>query len=216
MIKDNLNSEYITMLSVITKNIPCHSYILLGSMATLSYTSKIGYSRKMNDLDIIADESQVEQMKIKLTEQGFRQSTFINRRMPFYKKLLKHSQSIYFRFSKEEVNVEILSTKFVKKDSDLKFDLYPNFWVQIPIGSLTVAKLGSVMFSTLDINLLWVIKYLLHNSLGKLMHYKGEQRAEDLSHLRKLVELKKAKQFLSQCRFGYRSLNFIIPEFLLK
>ncbi|MCL5019269.1 MAG: hypothetical protein M1426_02170 [Patescibacteria group bacterium] len=216
MIKDNLNSEYIDMLSVITKNIPQYGYIVLGSMATLSYTSKIGYSRKMNDLDIIADESQVGQMRKKLVEQGFKQSTFINKRMPFYKKLLKHSQSIYFRFSRGEINIEILSTKFIKKDSDLKFDLYPNFWVQIPISSLVTTKLENAEFVTLDINLLWAIKYLLHNSLGKFMHYKGEQRAEDLSHLRKLVNLEKAKKLLSQCRFGYRSLSFHVPGFFLK
>lgn len=216
MVKADLNSEYINILSVITKNTPQNSYIVLGSMATLSYTLKIGYSRKMNDLDIIADESQVASMKNALTKQGFIQTTFINKRMPFYEKLLKHSQSTYLRFSKDGINVEILSTKFIKKDSCFKFDLYPNFWVKIPEDSLFETKIKRVKFTTLDINLLWAIKYLLHNSLGKFMHYKGEQRTEDLLHLKKLVNLEKAKELLSLCRFGYGFLSFRIPGFFLK
>ena len=107
MTKTNLNSEYIDTLSIITKDVPPDSYIVLGSMATLSFTSKIGYERKMNDLDIIADESQVKPMKDVLEDLGFIQTTFINKRMPFYKKLLKHSQSRYLRFSKDDINVEI-------------------------------------------------------------------------------------------------------------
>lgn len=216
MIKTDTNSVYINILAYITKNAPFDSYIVLGSMGTLSYTSKISYTRKMNDLDIIADESQVKQMKIRLMEKGYKQTTFINKRMPFYKKLFKHSQSIYLRFSKDNINVEILSTKIIKKDLNLKFDLYPNFWVEIPENSLSKTKIGTVGFTTLDVNLLWTIKYLLHNSLGKFMTYKGKQRSEDLSYLRKLVNIKKAKKFLSQCRFGYRFLSLRLPRFLLK
>lgn len=216
MIKTDLNSEYINIFSKILRNSPQDSYIVLGSAATLSYTSKINYKRKMNDLDIIADESQVKPMKDVLEDLGFIQTTFINKRMPFYKKLLKHSQSVYLRFSKEDINIEILSTKFIKKDSGLKFDLYPNFWVKIPEDSLFKTKIESIEFTTLDVNLLWAIKYLLHNSLGKFMSYKGKQRTEDLLHLRKLVNLGKAKKFLSLCRFGYLSLSFQIPGFFLK
>ncbi|MFA6017086.1 MAG: hypothetical protein WC744_03295 [Patescibacteria group bacterium] len=216
MIKTDLNLEYISILSKILKNSFQDSYIVLGSMATLSYTSKIGYERKMNDLDMIVDQTQVQSIREILTYQGFIQTTFINKRMPFYKKLLEHSQSIYLRFSKGDINVEILSTKFIKAKSFLKFDLYPNFWVQIPINSLFIKKLGIAKFWTLDVNLLWAIKYLLHNSLGKFMRYKGEQRTVDLSHLRKLVNLAKAKKFLSLCRFGYLSLSFQISGFFLK
>lgn len=216
MIKTDTNSAYINILAYITKNVPFDSYIVLGSMGTLSYTSKISYSREMHDVDIIADESKVEQMKMRLMEKGYVKTTFINKQMPFYKKLFKHSQSIYLRFSKNNINVEILSTKIIKQDSNLKFDLYPNFWVKIPEKSLYKTKIGTVEFTSLDVNLLWTIKYLLHNSLGKFMTYKGEQRGKDLSYLRKLVDIKKAKKLLSQCRFGYKLLSFRIPSFLLK
>lgn len=216
MIKTDTNSVYINILAYITKNAPFDSYIVLGSMGTLSYTSKISYTRKMNDLDIIADESQVKQMKIKLIENGFVQTTFINKRMPFYKKLLEYSQTIYLRFYREDINVEILATKFIRNSLSQKFDLYPNFWVQIPKNSFYGTKIGVIEFTTLDVNLLWAIKYLLHNSLGKFMLHKGKQRAEDLLHLRKLVNLEKAKFFLSQCQFGFRSLSFTIPGYFLR
>lgn len=210
------NSKYIDVLSKIIKNVSQDKYIVLGSAATLSYTSKIGYDRQINDLDIIADQESVNKMKQILFDQGFKQSTFINKRMPFYKKLIKHSEFSYLHFFKNEIYVEILVTQFVTKDSVLKFDLYPSFWVKIPQFSLANSRLGKVEFTTLDVNLLWSIKYLLHNTLGKIMHYKGEQRIEDLSHLRKLIDLDKAKKLISQCRFGYKFLSFEIPDFFLK
>ncbi|EKE14320.1 MAG: hypothetical protein ACD_12C00570G0001 [uncultured bacterium] len=155
-------------------------------------------------------------MKDVLLKAGFIQTTFINKRMPFYNKLLKHSESTYLRFSREEVNVEILSTKFIKIDSSLKFDLYPNFWVKIPFYSLTKTKLGSVQFTTLDVNLLWAIKQFLNDTLGRFISYKRKQRVEDLSQLKKLVNLKKTKELLSQSRFGYKSFSFKIPVFFLR
>ncbi len=216
MTKTNLNLEYIKALSIITKETDQNNYIVLGSMATLSFTSEIGYTRKMNDLDIIADRSLIEKIKIKLIEKGFTQTTFINKRMPFYKKLIEHSRSTYLRFSKDDINIEILVTKFIEDNLNQKFDLYPNFWVQIPKSSFYETKIGAIKFTTLDVSLLWAIKYLLHNSLGKFMSYKEKQRTEDLLHLRKLVNLEKAKKLLSQCRFGLRSFSFTIPSFFLR
>lgn len=213
MAKAVMNSKYIDALLSITNECLEDSYIVLGSAATLSFTAKLGYVRKINDLDIIADELAANKMKNRLVNLGFEQSTFINKRMPFFNKLMKHSQSTYLRFTKGEVSIEILLTKFIKNGSNLKFDLYPNFWVKIPPNSLIKSQLGEAQFTTLDVNLLWAIKYLLHNSLGKFMRYKGKQRSEDLLNLRKLVNLDKAKKLLSQCRFGYRGLSFSIPAF---
>lgn len=215
MSKAELNDGYIKVISEIFKNCPNDKYIILGSAATLSYTTKIGYSRKMNDLDIIVDNSLVSKLKEKLLKDGFIQSTFINKRMPFFQKLIKHSQSIYLRFSKNDVNVEILSTKFIKKDSYLIFDLYPSFWVKIPENSLAKTKLGNAQFSTLNVDFLWAIKQLLNNTLGRFMLYKRKQRIEDLSNLKKLATIEKAKELLSQSRFGYKSLNLKVPTFLL-
>ncbi|MFA5770870.1 MAG: hypothetical protein WC894_05255 [Patescibacteria group bacterium] len=216
MNKIDINSVYTDTLSNITKGCLKDSYIILGSAATLSFTSKVGYSRKINDLDIIADESLVKKMKHKLLKQKFIQSTFINKRMPFFQKLIKHSDSSYLRFSKGGVNVEILSTKFIKNASSLILDLYPNFWVKIPVYSLTQTKLGRAQFTTLDVNLLWAVKQLLNNTLGRFMLYKRKQRVDDLFHLKKIVNIKKAKELLRKSRFGYKSLSFKVPEFFLK
>jgi hypothetical protein len=215
MYKVELNPGYIKIASEIFKGCANDRYIVLGSAATLSFTAKIGYSRKINDLDIISDSSLVDAMKQKLIKKGFLQSTFINKRMPFFQKLIKHGESTYLRFSKDDINVEILSTKFIKKDFNLIFDLYPQFWVKIPVNSLIQTKFGNAKFTTLDIDLLWAIKQLLNNTLGKVMSYKRKQRVEDLSNLKKLVTMEKAKELLSQSRFGYKSLSFKVPTFLL-
>jgi hypothetical protein len=213
MSKAELNTGYIKIASEIFKGCANDKYIVLGSAATLSFTEKIGYSRKMNDLDIIVDDSLVDKIKEKLLKNGFVQSTFISKRMPFFQKLIKHSESTYLRFSKNDVNVEILSTKFLKKDSYLIFDLYPQFWVKIPVNSLIQTTFDNVKFTTLNIDLFWAIKQFLNNTLGKVMFYKRNQRVEDLLYLRKLVNIKKAKELLTQCRFGYKSLSFKVPTF---
>ncbi len=215
MSKTKLNTNYIKIASEIFKGCANDKYIVLGSAATLSFTAKIGYSRKINDLDIISDSSLVDVIKQKLIKKGFIQSTFINKRMPFFKKLIEHGESIYLRFSKDDINVEILSTKFIKKDSSLIFDLYPQFWVKIPVNSLIQTKFGNAKFTTLNINLHWAIKQLLNITLGRFMLYKRKQRVEDLSYLRKLINIKKSKKLLKQCRFGYKFLSFSVATFLI-
>jgi hypothetical protein len=110
MTKAELNINYIKILSEILEGCDRNKYIVLGSAATLSFTAKIGYSRKMNDLDIIANASLAEKIKEKLIKKDFVQTTFINKRMPFFQKLIKFGESTYLRFSKDDINVEILST----------------------------------------------------------------------------------------------------------
>ncbi len=48
-------------------------------------------------------------------KRGYEKLTFIDKKMPFYKKLIKHSESMYSRFYKpNSVNIEILFTNFTK------------------------------------------------------------------------------------------------------
>lgn len=211
-----MNLEYIKVLLDIVSSCRKDKYVVLGSAATLSYTSRIGYSRQMNDLDLIVDVSQVTKMKDKLIKEGYDQSSFIDKRMPFFKNLTNYSKSTYLRFTKDNINVEILRTKFIESDSYMKFNLYPNIYVQIPKYSLVTTKLGEAEFTALDVNLHWAIKYLLSKSLGKIMSYKHEQRVMDISNLRKLIDIEKAKKILNNCRLGYKFISIKIPNFLLK
>lgn len=210
-----LNSEYTQVLKNILQNVNRNKYIVLGSAATLSFTSKIGYSRKMNDLDIIIDSSLVGKIKERLSNDGYYASTFINKRMPLYRKLSKYKNSIYLRYSKQDINVEILSTEFIEENGFLKFDLYPDFWVKIPINSLVVSSLEGSRFTTLDVNLLWAIKQILGNTLGRIMVHKGNQRNADLKELKKVVDLTKAKRLLSAGKFGYKNISLKAPLFFL-
>lgn len=213
---EKINSEYIKILNRLSNILREDKYLILGSAATLSYTSKVGYTRQMNDLDIIANHPEAMKIKQKLLKDGFVQSTFINKRMPFYSKLIKKGASFYLRFSKKEINIEVLSTKFQNDNGFLKFDLYPNFWAKVPQYAIVKTKLGNAKFTSLDPDLVWAIKQFLNITLGKLMNYKGEQRREDLSALKGLVNIKKARNILSKCKIGYKLIGVSIPTFFLR
>lgn len=210
-----LNFEYIKVLKNIFQDLDKKKYFVLGSAATLSFTSKIGYIRKMNDMDVIVDSALVEKIKEKLSNNGYQLSTFIDKRMPFYGKLTKYNRSLYLRFSRNGTNIEILSTKFIEENGFLKFDLYPNIWAKIPSRSLVTSKMGESKFTTLDVNLLYAVKQVIHNTLGRIISYKGIQRNVDLKKLKQLVDTSKAMKLLSQCSFGYKNISFKIPSFLI-
>lgn len=210
-----LNFEYIKVLKNIFQDLDKKKYFVLGSAATLSFTSKIGYIRKMNDMDVIVDSALVEKIKEKLSSKGYQLSTFIDKRMPFYGKLTKYNRSLYLRFSRNGTNIEILSTKFIEENGFLKFDLYPNIWAKIPSRSLVTSKMGESKFTTLDVNLLYAVKQVIHNTLGRIISYKGIQRNVDLKKLKQLVDTSKAMKLLSQCSFGYKNISFKIPSFLI-
>jgi len=209
------NSNYIKALRLLSKISNKDKYIVLGSIATLSYTQKVGYIRQIHDIDVIMDRSEAAIIKKLLLKEGFELKTFIDKRMPFYNSLIKQSESRYFRFTKNNVAIEILSTPFIQVGNTLKFDLYPNIWAQIPKDSLVEQQLSGVVFTTLNLNLIWGIKQFLNNTLGRFMRYKGEQRNKDLSVLKKMADVKVAKQLLSRCKLGYLKLGFRIPPFII-
>ena len=209
------NSNYTKALRLLSKISHKDKYIILGSVATLSYTQKVGYTRQIHDIDVIMDRSEAEVVKKSLIKEGYELKTFIDKRMPFYNSLIKQAESQYFRFTKNNVAIEVLSTSFVQVGNTLKFDLYPNIWTQIPKESIVTQQFGSVHFTTLNLNLVWVIKQFLNNTLGKFMRYKGEQRKSDLDALKKIVNVKEAKQLLSKCRLGYKKISFRIPTLFI-
>jgi hypothetical protein len=209
------NSGYLSALKLISKLTHHDEYLFLGSVATLAYTEKIGYTRQIHDIDLIMDSKLALKATKLLLDNGFTQNTFINKRMPFYNYLIKHAQSNYLRFTKNGVAVEILSTQFLRTDNNLRFDLYPNVWVQIPMKSVENQSLSGVSFKTLNVNLLWSINTVLHKTLGRIMKYKKEQREMDLHTLKALVDINHAKLLLSECRLGYLKLEFKVPNFLI-
>lgn len=209
------NSNYIKALRLLSKISNADKYIILGSVATLSYTQKVGYIRQIHDIDVIMDRNEADVVKKLLLKDGYELKTFIDKRMPFYKSLIKHAESQYFRFIKNNVAIEILSTPFIQVEDTLKFDLYPNIWTQIPKNSIVTQQLGGARFTTLNLNLVWAIKEFLNKTLGKFMHYKGGQRKDDLAALKRIVNIKEAKELLSKCRLGYKKISFRIPTLFI-
>lgn len=210
-----MNSDYANILKDIFGHVETDQYIVLGSAATLSFTSQNNYKRRMNDLDVIANKSVAKQIGKKLLKKGYQQTTFINKRMPFFNKLNKYGRSMYFRYSKGNTNIEVLSTKFIRDSEFVRFDLYPGIWAKVPTSAIVITTLEKSKFTTLNVNLLWSIKQLLNNTLGKVMHYKSGQRKNDLNELKKVIDITTSKQLLAKCRFGYKGLSFKVPSFLL-
>ncbi|QQS38523.1 hypothetical protein IPM62_04020 [Candidatus Woesebacteria bacterium] len=162
------------------------------------------------------DKEQVLNVKKSLLRLGFKLSTFIDKRMPFYKALVKKSKSRYLRFSKDGIAIEILSTYFEYEGDTLKFDLYPKIWVKIPAKYLSKSNFENVSFSTLNIDVLWGIKKILNNTIGRIVKFKEAQRMNDLLALENLVDLKSAKKKISSCRFGVSKWSFRVPSLLLR
>ena len=108
------NSNYIKALRLLSEVSRKDKYIILGSVATLSYTQEIGYMRQIHDIDVIMDRDEADVVKRLLLNEGFELKTFIDKRMPFYKSLIKQAESQYLRFVRNNVAIEILSTQFIK------------------------------------------------------------------------------------------------------
>lgn len=209
------NINYISALRTLSKITHVRRYIILGSVATLSYTQKVGYIRQIHDIDVIMDKSEANKTKRFLLENGYELKTFIDKRMPFYKLLKKRSKSHYLRFTNKDVAIEILSTKFIQEGNTLKFDLYPNIWVQIPKNLIVTQGFGGVRFTTLDLDLVWAVKEFLNNTLGKFIHYKSDQRKDDLAALRRITNVSMAKKQFSRCKLGYKKIKIKVPSFFL-
>lgn len=91
-----------------------YEYSVIGSVALLSYTQKIGYEREIHDIDVICQAEGFSQIANKLISLGYGQGTFVDKRMPFYKTLMRLAKSKYYRFQKEGHALELLTTPFNK------------------------------------------------------------------------------------------------------
>jgi hypothetical protein len=118
---------------------------------------------------------------------------------------------MYMRFYKSTVCIELLVTDFDSNGTKVTFSLYPDLRVSIPRESLATATLHGVSFSTLNVDLMWAIKQTLHNTLGRIVTYKGDVRRTDLAQFQKLVDRKKAKYLLSRSSIAYKRFSCRIP-----
>ena len=100
-------------------------YFCIGSVALLSFISENVYQRKIKDIDIICDMNNFEDIKKSLLKKNYCQFTFVDKKFPFYKQLIKLAQSKYYRFEKNGKSLEIMTTDFGSLKNEVSVDLYP-------------------------------------------------------------------------------------------
>lgn len=211
-----MNDQYTHALKDFTQAADKSKYIIVGSIALLSYTQKHGYDREVHDIDIVMEKQAAEATKNKLLELGYKQDTFINKRMPFYNSLMKYSTDRYLRFTKDNVNVEILSTRYSEKDGLHTFEIYPGIKAGFPREEIVESDFNGVPFTTISKEMIYFIKRFANSSFGKVSNYKEEQRLKDLEQINKLIDQDKLHLIGKKCRIYLFGLAFKVPGFIYK
>jgi len=209
-----MNEQYIPALKDLAKTANKSKYFIVGSIALLSYTQVHGYDREIHDIDIIMEKQESEIIKTKLLELGYKQDTFINKRMPFYNKLMKNSAERYLRFTKDTVNIEILATNFIEKKGLHIFEIYPDVMAGFPKEDIVESIFNDITFTTLSKEMIYFIKRFANSSFGKISKYKEEQRKKDLEQISKLIDKNKLTALGKECRIFLFGLAFKVPRFI--
>lgn len=211
-----MNERYTLALQELIQTAGNLRYIIVGSIALLSYTQNHGYEREVHDIDLLAEKETAETIRHKLLDLGYSQGTFITNHMPFYSYLLKHSPDRYLRFTKDNVAIELLSTDWVERNGLLVLEVYPGIQVGIPKEELVTSKFNGVTFSTLSKDLLYLIKQVANNSFGLVAKYKNPQSLTDVTYLKSLVDQGKLAVVGKKCRLFLGGLAFKVPKFMYK
>ena len=208
-----MNEKYIKALSDFTSTAQSNSYFIVGSVALLSYTQKYGYDREIHDIDIIMEATEALKTAERLRELGYNQNTFINPRMPFYSKLMKHSQDRYLRFSKDTVDIEILATSITDQNGLILFEIYPGIKAGIPQEVFTTSIYSNVEFRTVTKEMLYFFKKFANNTFGRKVTYKEQQRYDDIAAIEGVLDNQLFKNIANRCRLLILGLPIKIPAF---
>lgn len=194
----NENQEVLATLNdfaTITSNLP--NIIVLGSVGLISHTQTIGYFRKIKDIDTIADSKYQDEIENHLINNGYKKSTFIDKKMPLSKILRLFSSSKYTRFyKKDSCDLEILFTPYVYQEELLRIELFPMLYATLPHNVLIENELMGIKVKTISSEALYAVKQLTHNSFGKLYKKGSEKRLLDHEALYKNINVHKYQDII--------------------
>ena len=217
MVKDNCNSWVTEILGEFMQYLPQnYPHVVIGSATLISYTSKIGYERQIHDVDIICQSTGFAEVASKLISLGYEQTTFINKRMPFYNQLIKLAGSKYFRFVKGGRALEIVTSDLINKDGNIRIELYPNFKISVPDTSIVNANFGGREFKAASPEALYCIYSVGYNTWGRFVSAKNSQVRQDLQNLRKIINRDRLKEFGNQVRIEIGPVKFKLPLLLIR
>lgn len=192
-----------------------YQYFVIGSTALISYTSKIGYVRKIKDIDIICSDKNFTSIADKLKEKGYEQNTFVDRNTPFYGRLKRLAETKYFRFVKDNKGLEIMTSPFREIDKEIEIELYPGVRFSFPTDSISSTNLYEVSFKAVTPEALFCIYSLGHNTWGKIASKGKEKREEDIRQLRPIINEEKLEKVASNIFLHLRGIKLKIPTFLI-
>jgi len=192
-----------------------YQYVVIGSVALISYTQKINYFRQIHDIDVICQAEGFTRIANELLNIGYEQSTFINKSMPFYKALMRLVNSKYYRFEKEGRALELMTTEFKKSQGSVCIELYPGLRFWFPESFVTTTNLNGVSFRAASPEALYCIYSVGFTTWGKVVRAKNSQVLEDLKNLKKVVDMKLLRETASKVRIEVGKLSFKLPLMLI-
>lgn len=189
-------------------------YFIVGSVALVSYTSKLGYQRTIGDIDIICEEDNFSKVILVLIKKGYKQGTFIDKKFPFFTEKL--SKTKYYRFEKDGKALEIMTSKFITLNGRFKVEVYPGLSFSVPVESIFLTKLNNIEFKAVSPEALYAIAKFIFNTWMRFVKTKIEQRKNDIIQLEKVIDRKKL-DFISKNAYLYVwKIKFRIPKFLIR
>lgn len=200
-------------LYVLPKN---HRYFILGSVALVSYTERLGYKRAIKDIDIICDESGFEAVIAGLKKKGYTQDTFITKAFPFYRKLLKIAATKYYRFVRDGKSLEVMTTDFGNDDGTLSVELYPSVMFCIPAEAIQTTRIDGVSFQAVTPELLLLVYRFGSRTWGRLVRKNHARRNEDIKELSRVVDQALLEAIVPEISFRLGPVCVRVPALLMR
>lgn len=213
----NTNNHWVSeILLDFKKAIPSNfRYFAIGSSALMSYTAKAGYCRSIKDIDLIADSKNFSVISSKLVGLGFNKFTFIDKKYPFSKQLLKIAKTKYYRFEKNNKSLEIMTTDMGDDPDNIMVEIYPGLKFSFPPIGLTTTSLGGVQFSAVAPEALFAIYNLTLNTIGRFVKTNLDQRYCDLENLGKVIDVTKLNETIDRICFYLGPIKLRVPKRLM-
>jgi len=190
-------------------------YFVIGSVALMSYTSTIGYERKIKDIDIICDDIDFQEVASKLRNLGYQQDTFVDKSFPLFSKLSKLSKSKYFRFVKEEKSLEIMTSNFGDSKNEFNIEVYPGINFSFPSKGVVTSIYNNLSFQAVSKETLFCIYTFGMRTWGRFVKTNMGQRKRDVGELYKVVDKEKLKFIASRIYLRLGKFEFRVPTFIV-
>ena len=213
----NLDNKWVNpTLKDFINSVPfTQQYFCIGSVSLLSFTKKT-YDRKIKDIDIICEIKNFETIKNNLIKLGYQQYTFINKKFPFSKQLLKLAQSKYFRFEKNGKDLEIMTSDFGDLKEEILVELYPGIKFSFPSSGVVNSSFEEINLKTISPEILFCIYSFGLKTWGFFVRKNIEQRKTDLQQLKKIINKEKLNKITNNIFLAIGKFKLKVPAFLMQ